>query len=715
MSAAYPSSRVEAPPLIGVDFESGKRLSVGNDSDVYRFGDVVAKVYKKLSFDEVARYVALQNAAVDALKRLRYRAEVRIRGVPHTITAIAGVPVYRLGVSRAGRPVTLSRYVAAPNLEKIMFRPEAFAKYADAELTDPRLREFGSDLNFLFWNEYPTRVQDEFHYHLCMLSRLLDRELGVGGLYIGKYNAKLRPVEGKPRIDLIITDISVYIDRIEYGANGHADAATARKAGAAARSNGRPRRGARVPFPGPDDAAPLTVDPARTYVVRYLNPTANKPLHLGHLRNVVLGAAASASLEALGARVVRHCVVEDTGRYMSEAMIAVRDAEREHDVEALAATYSKPDHFIGACYAEHRRRRRAQAAEPKATPEYPARNDAADDLNRALAGGDVHAERLWRTVRTMALDGQQATLRRLGIAFDCCDFESAEDAGIDDFIADGLERGLLRRNGAGEVVFVTASGRELRFVNSAGMVEESARLLSMLRRLLAGWSSDRVNVIVAGSEWKRSMSAYPETLGRLGVRQGDGTYAQAFYGMVMLNGKKMASSAGTGVLIDDLLDEVAGSAQAADLAARSGNRLGPDELAATVVKSLLLSFARTDIIDFDAGQLYDRARNPGWKIAEAWAAIPHADVAELGPASPGVRELLADALARISFERVVERAGDLAAAILGGCGGPNALDDFRTVVRALSLAPASSSFDYRDAPSLMAIASGNGHPLALAG
>jgi hypothetical protein len=206
----------DGPAMIDVDLRAGEGVSTGNDSSVYRIGDRVAKEYKKLTFNEVKRYVELQNAAVETLSRLQYRAEFPIRGVPHLIVVTGGVPVDELGVSSSGLPLTLSQYVAAPSLERIMLRPEAFAKYAEAQLTDPELRRFGSDLNMLFWHESPTRVQDEFHYHVCMLSRLLDRELSVSGLYIGKYNVKLQPVDGQPRIALIVTDIAVYIDRIRY-------------------------------------------------------------------------------------------------------------------------------------------------------------------------------------------------------------------------------------------------------------------------------------------------------------------------------------------------------------------------------------------------------------------------------------------------------------------------------------------------------------------
>jgi len=200
-----------------VDLKSFPCLSTGNDSNVYRIRDQVAKEYHTLSFDKVARYVALQNEAVKALKLRPYQAEIKIKNVPHLVVVNEAIPVNELALSASGRPLTLSRYVEAPNLEKLLWRPEMFEKYAQTQLSDPALLKFAFDMNSFFWTEYPTRAQDEFHYHICMLSRLLDRWLGVSGCYISRYNVKLRPVLNQPRIDLIITDLALYIDRVIYG------------------------------------------------------------------------------------------------------------------------------------------------------------------------------------------------------------------------------------------------------------------------------------------------------------------------------------------------------------------------------------------------------------------------------------------------------------------------------------------------------------------
>jgi hypothetical protein len=208
--------QTEVPRSIPLDLKSFPCLSNGNDSDVYRIGDQVAKEYQKLSFAEVDRYTSLQNGAVGALLLNPYEAEITIKGVRYSILASEVVPVDELALSSSGRPLTLSRYVEAPNLEKLLWRPEMFEKYARRELSDPLLRAFAFEMNAFFWSEYPTRAQDEFHYHSCMLSRFFDRVLGVFGCYISKYNIKLQPVPRESRINLIITDLALYIDRVAY-------------------------------------------------------------------------------------------------------------------------------------------------------------------------------------------------------------------------------------------------------------------------------------------------------------------------------------------------------------------------------------------------------------------------------------------------------------------------------------------------------------------
>ena len=207
------------PHCVNLELERFPRLSTGIDSNVYKVGSRVAKEYQSLSFQKVAEYVALQNEAAplppSAIPSGSQDQGGRLRAFcrPSHI----GGGARRLGVRKASgfRPVRRS-----PNLEKLLWRPDMFAKYADSQLCDPMLREFGFNMNEFFWNEYPTRAQDELYYHVCMLSRLLDHILGVSGCYISKYNVKLQPVPGEPRIELVITDLALYIERVAGSVRG---------------------------------------------------------------------------------------------------------------------------------------------------------------------------------------------------------------------------------------------------------------------------------------------------------------------------------------------------------------------------------------------------------------------------------------------------------------------------------------------------------------
>lgn len=200
--------------LAGLDLASFPCLSKGVDSNVYRIGDLAAKEYQRLPIEEVERYVSLQNGASDVLRETPYRATVNLDGVATELVCEEAIPVDWLGHSRDGKPLTFSRFVEATNLEKLLWRPEMFEPYAKSELCDPGLLSFAARLNAYFWNEYPTRGQDELHYHVCMISRMLDRALGCTGLYISKYNVKLLPDPERARIRLVITDLALYIERV---------------------------------------------------------------------------------------------------------------------------------------------------------------------------------------------------------------------------------------------------------------------------------------------------------------------------------------------------------------------------------------------------------------------------------------------------------------------------------------------------------------------
>jgi leucyl-tRNA synthetase len=175
-----------------------------------------------------------------------------------------------------------------------------------------------------------------------------------------------------------------------------------------------------------------------------------------------------------------------------------------------------------------------------------------------------------------------------------------------------------------------------------------------------------------------------------------------FYGMVMLNGKKMASSTGTGLLVDDLVDQMAADERIVELSRQCyGDADRSDEFAVTIVKCFLLSFGRTNKIDFTFTRLNSPEVNPGWQIAEAWVALARdGSLQPIISASSEARRILLDALSRVSFEDVIEHTKEIADRILDRKASDADKSDFIKMATALSVIPQRSEFRYSNAPSL---------------
>ncbi|HEX7955378.1 MAG TPA: hypothetical protein VF508_00405 [Pyrinomonadaceae bacterium] len=206
-------------PTADIALDTAEKIAEGNDSHVYLCGGDVYKEYLRLSFEQVDRYASLVNEAVAVIERLGYGGHIRVDGVGYDLH-FKGLAARAVGVGPRGRALIRSEFIPHPNLDKLTQRPEHFAKYPLDRVPSREDRDFFRRLNQLFYEEMPTRVQDEFHYHVDIISRLLDRELGVFGVYIGKYNAKILPDLDARRLTLLVTDLAVYLERLTLPDSG---------------------------------------------------------------------------------------------------------------------------------------------------------------------------------------------------------------------------------------------------------------------------------------------------------------------------------------------------------------------------------------------------------------------------------------------------------------------------------------------------------------
>ncbi|MDR0403629.1 MAG: arginine--tRNA ligase [Treponema sp.] len=296
-------------------------------------------------------------------------------------------------------------------------------------------------------------------------------------------------------------------------------------------------------------------------MVEFSSPNTNKPLHLGHLRNNILGESVSRILSARGAEVRRVCIINDRGIHICKSMLAYKEhgAGKTPESEGI-----KSDHFVGDWYVEFNRQLKNEAEilardrglkkeEAEAAAPCMAR---AQELLRSWEAGDAETTALWKKMNGWTIDGIKATYERTGISFDHYYFESETYLKGREEILKGLENGIFYRAPDGAVmvdleeekldkkVLLRGDGTSIYITQDIGLAIYRNR----------DWPFDRL-IYVVGSEQQYHFKALFAILKKLGFPRADNLYHLS-YGMVNLPEGKMKSREGTVVDADDLLDEL---------------------------------------------------------------------------------------------------------------------------------------------------------------
>ncbi|HMJ02236.1 MAG TPA: arginine--tRNA ligase [Conexibacter sp.] len=358
-------------------------------------------------------------------------------------------------------------------------------------------------------------------------------------------------------------------------------------------------------------------------IVDFCDPNATKALHVGHLRNIALGQAVASALSAVGAHVERQSHIGDAGRSMGEAMAGwERYAKPQTPDEAGA----KSDHFVGELYARYVREEAPVA--DVADGDAPVARDLHqidDDAQRLLDGvlaGDPEAVALWRRVRDWAVEGQNATLARLGVQFERILYDSDRTQTSREVAQLGIERGVFVREQRGTIAYLTGSDNYpvMPLTRADGFPTHHLRSIAMWRdMMLAGDGWDLIHL--SGDEWQAHVQYTEELLARLepGVRVLPSTHV--VHGMVSseVDGE-LSSSKGTAQLVDGLLDELAARPEVQALAREDVTLLGVDDLVAMTVLGFCLDKpAPKGLVMPPVEGFLDPERNTGWRIALAWA------------------------------------------------------------------------------------------------
>ena len=305
---------------------------------------------------------------------------------------------------------------------------------------------------------------------------------------------------------------------------------------------------------------------APVYVVEYSSPNTNKPLHLGHIRNILIGHSISRVLEANGNKVQKVNLVNDRGIHICKSMLAW---QRWGGGETPESTGKKGDHLVGDYYVRFDMEYKSQvkALVEKGIPEELATREAplildAQKMLQQWEAGDVEVWDLWKTMNGWVYDGFDITYRQLGVSFDKTYYESETFALGKAIVMEGLQKGILYRKEDGSVwADLSDEGLDQKLLLRAdGTSVYMTQDLGTAQQRFAEFEFN-THVYVVGNEQDYHFQVLALILKKLGYGWSD-RLVHLSYGMVELPDGKMKSREGTVVDADDLMDEMSDTARA---------------------------------------------------------------------------------------------------------------------------------------------------------
>lgn len=300
-------------------------------------------------------------------------------------------------------------------------------------------------------------------------------------------------------------------------------------------------------------------------MVEYSSPNTNKPLHLGHVRNNLLGYSLAEILKACGNRVVKTNIVNDRGIHICKSMLAW---QKWGEGATPESTGKKGDHLIGDCYVDFDRHFKAEVAEfmDKGMSEDEAKEASplmaeAREMLRRWEQGDPEVRALWEMMNGWVYAGFDETYRRMGVDFDKIYYESQTYLEGKSKVLEGLEKGLLYRKDDGSVwADLTPQGLDHKLLlRSDGTSVYMTQDIGTAKMRFDDFPIDRM-IYVVGNEQNYHFQVLSLLLDRLGFRWGK-DLVHFSYGMVELPSGKMKSREGTVVDADELMADMVADAR----------------------------------------------------------------------------------------------------------------------------------------------------------
>ena len=421
-------------------------------------------------------------------------------------------------------------------------------------------------------------------------------------------------------------------------------------------------------------------------MIEYSSPNTNKPLHLGHVRNNLLGNALANIVAANGNKVVKTNIVNDRGIHICKSMLAWK---KYGNGETPETSGKKGDHLVGDYYVSFDKHYKAEVkelmaqftaqgmsddeAKAKAEAESPLMQEAREMLVKWEAG-DPEVRALWKRMNSWVYAGFDETYRMMGVGFDKIYYESETYLEGKEKVLEGLEKGLFYRKEDGSVwADLTPEGLDQKLLLRAdGTSVYMTQDIGTAKLRFRDYPIDKM-IYVVGNEQNYHFQVLSILLDKLGFEWGKGL-VHFSYGMVELPEGKMKSREGTVVDADDLMAEMIATARetSTELGKLDGvSREEADDTARIVGLGALkyfilkvdarknMTFNPKESIDFNGNTgpfiqyTYARIRSILRKAAEAGLTVPARlpENVELSEKEEGLIQLLAD------FAGVVRQAG----------------------------------------------------------
>lgn len=414
-------------------------------------------------------------------------------------------------------------------------------------------------------------------------------------------------------------------------------------------------------------------------MIEYSSPNTNKPLHLGHVRNNLLGNALANIIMANGNKLVKTNIVNDRGIHICKSMLAWK---LYGNGETPESSGKKGDHLVGDYYVAFDKHYKAEVAalmekgmtKEEAEAASPLMNEAREMLVKWEAG-DPEVRALWTMMNNWVYAGFDETYRKMGVSFDKIYYESNTYLEGKEKVMEGLEKGFFYKKEDGSVwADLTGEGLDHKLLLRAdGTSVYMTQDIGTAKLRFADYPIDKM-VYVVGNEQNYHFQVLSILLDKLGFEWGK-SLVHFSYGMVELPEGKMKSREGTVVDADDLMEEMIATAKetSQELGKLDGlTQEEADNIARIVGLGALkyfilkvdarknMTFNPKESIDFNGNTgpfiqyTYARIQSVLRKAAESGITIPDQLPAgvELSEKEEGLIQMVAD------FAAVVKQAGE---------------------------------------------------------